>query len=129
MSKITSPKLHSEYAKAKEDQGNYAEAEKAYLAAKDIDNVIRLNLEHLKNPEKAFELVRQTRTAVGARLAAKFCQSNKDFGSAIEFMLLAKLPEEAFVLAQVCHHFNLIISNPIIVDTRANGQICRDSWR
>eukprot|EP00026_Physarum_polycephalum_P003547 Phypoly_transcript_03560.p1 GENE.Phypoly_transcript_03560~~Phypoly_transcript_03560.p1 ORF type:complete len:493 (+),score=71.34 Phypoly_transcript_03560:931-2409(+) len=100
MSKITSPKLHCEYAKAKEDQGNYLEAEKAYMAGKDFDNVIRLNLEHLKNPDKAFDLVRQTRTATGARYAAKYCQANKDFTSAIEFMLLAKLPEEAFLLAK-----------------------------
>ncbi len=39
------------------DQGHYAEAEKAYMAAKDYDNVIRLNLEHLKNPDKVIVIV------------------------------------------------------------------------
>lgn len=34
------------------EQGNYAEAERSYVLAKDTDNVIRMNLEHLGNPEK-----------------------------------------------------------------------------
>lgn len=41
-----------------EEQKKYAEAEKAYSAAKDVDGVIRMNLNFLQNPEKAFELVR-----------------------------------------------------------------------
>jgi WD repeat-containing protein 19 len=38
---VTSPKLHAQYAKAKEADGQYKEAAKAYEAAKDYDNVIR----------------------------------------------------------------------------------------
>eukprot|EP01112_Ceratiomyxa_fruticulosa_P008153 TRINITY_DN2109_c0_g1_i1.p1 TRINITY_DN2109_c0_g1~~TRINITY_DN2109_c0_g1_i1.p1 ORF type:complete len:1418 (-),score=299.30 TRINITY_DN2109_c0_g1_i1:29-4282(-) len=100
MAKVTAPRIHQEYAQVKEEQGQYQEAERAYILAKDVDNVIRLNLDHLKSPEKAFALVRDTRTPGGARLAARFCQQNRDFASAIEFLLLAKIPEEAFSLAR-----------------------------
>jgi hypothetical protein len=40
-------------AKAKEAEKNYREAEKAYERANDYENIIRLNLEFLDNPEKA----------------------------------------------------------------------------
>lgn len=38
---VTSPKLHAQYAKAKEADGKYKEAATAYEAAKDYDSVIR----------------------------------------------------------------------------------------
>ena len=38
---VTSPKLHAQYAKAKEADGRYKEAAVAYEAAKDYDSVIR----------------------------------------------------------------------------------------
>ena len=39
---IASPKLHLQYAKAREAEGKYKEAVVAYTSAKDFDNVIRL---------------------------------------------------------------------------------------
>lgn len=38
---VTSPKLHVQYAKAKEADGKYKDAAAAYEAAKDYDNFIR----------------------------------------------------------------------------------------
>lgn len=38
---VSSPKIHSQYAKAKELDGKYKEAAAAYTSAKDWDNVIR----------------------------------------------------------------------------------------
>ena len=38
---VTSPKLHAQYAKAKEADGKYKDAAAAYEAAKDYDNFIR----------------------------------------------------------------------------------------
>ena len=38
---VTSPKIHTQYAKAKEADGRYKDAAKAYENAKDWDNVIR----------------------------------------------------------------------------------------
>ncbi len=45
-------------AKAKEAEKNYREAEKAYERANDYENIIRLNLEFLDNPEKAKHIFR-----------------------------------------------------------------------
>ena len=39
--KVSSPKIHSQYARAKEAEGRYKEAAMAYTSAKDWDHVIR----------------------------------------------------------------------------------------
>ena len=41
MKKITSNKIRGQYAKAREAEGNFSEAAKAYEAAKDYENSIR----------------------------------------------------------------------------------------
>lgn len=51
---VSSPKINVQYAKAKESEGKYEEAAKAYEAAKDYENIIRINLQHLNNPSKFF---------------------------------------------------------------------------
>jgi WD repeat-containing protein 19 len=45
-------------AKAKEAEKNYKEAEAAYERANDWENIIRLNLDHLNNAEKAKHIFR-----------------------------------------------------------------------
>ncbi len=90
MSKITTPKLHSQYARAKEAEGKFDEAATAYEMARDLDNVVRLALEKLKNPQRAFAVVRTTRSADGAMMVAKYCESIGDFSAAIEFLLMAR---------------------------------------
>lgn len=45
-------------AKAKEAEKNYREAEKLYERANDFENMIRINLEHLENPERAKNIFR-----------------------------------------------------------------------
>lgn len=46
MKKITSNKIHSQYAKAREAEGNFLEAAKAYETAKDHENSIRSVTNH-----------------------------------------------------------------------------------
>ena len=41
MDRITTPKLHGQFGKAKEQEKQYAEAAAAYEKAKDMDSVIR----------------------------------------------------------------------------------------
>ncbi|PKU35358.1 wd repeat-containing protein 19 [Limosa lapponica baueri] len=53
---VSSPKIHLQYAKAKEADGRYKEAVIAYEHAKQWDSVIRLYLDHLNNPEKAVNI-------------------------------------------------------------------------
>lgn len=71
LSHITSPKIHIQYAKAKEADGRYKEAADAYRSAKDWDNVIRINLDYLQNPEEAVKIVRDTHSIEGAKMVAK----------------------------------------------------------
>merc|ERR1719353_2665142 len=100
MSKIHTPKLHMQYAKAKESRGAHREALVAYERARDLDSVVRLYLQHLGEPQKAFQLVRQTQLASGAELVADYCRKQGNVRGAVEFLLLANNDEEAFHLAE-----------------------------
>lgn len=68
---VTSPKIHSQYGKAKEADGYYKEAYKAYLTAKEYENAIRIQLDFLKNPEQAVKIVRETQSIEGAKMVAR----------------------------------------------------------
>lgn len=100
MSKIHTPKLHIAFAKAKETKGAYQEALVAYERARDLDSVVRLCLENLNQPQKAFQLVRETQLASGAERVAEYCRKQGNIRGAVEFLLLAKCDEEAFHLAE-----------------------------
>ncbi|XP_027542119.1 WD repeat-containing protein 19 [Neopelma chrysocephalum] len=97
---VSSPKIHLQYAKAKEADGRYKEAVIAYEHAKQWDNVIRLYLDHLNNPEKAVNIVRETQSLEGAKMVARFFLQLGDYGSAIQFLVMSKCNNEAFTLAQ-----------------------------
>jgi hypothetical protein len=58
-------------SKAKEADGEYQDAVKAYEMARDMDSVVRLNLEHLNNPEEAVHVVQETKSIEGAKLVAR----------------------------------------------------------
>jgi hypothetical protein len=58
LKKVTTAKLHAQYAKAREADGSYREAAAAYLEAKDYLAVVRINLDHLRNPDAAVEIVK-----------------------------------------------------------------------
>lgn len=49
----------------------YKEAARAYENAKDWDNVIRVLLDHLNNPEDAVRIVRETQSIDGAKMVAR----------------------------------------------------------
>ncbi|KAM3864863.1 WD repeat-containing protein 19 [Diretmus argenteus] len=97
---VSSPKIHLQYAKAKEMDGKYKEAAHAYESAKDWDNVIRVLLDHLNNPEDAVRIVRETQSIDGAKMVARFFLRLNDYGSAIQFLVLSQCNDEAFQLAQ-----------------------------
>jgi len=100
MEKIHTPRYLILFAKAKEQDGQYEVASRAYERAKDMDSVVRLQLQHLNNPEVAFGIVRQTNSSAGAMLVADYCKKSTDYGAAIEFLLMAQKSDEAFQLAQ-----------------------------
>uniref|UniRef100_H0X6K1 WD repeat domain 19 n=1 Tax=Otolemur garnettii TaxID=30611 RepID=H0X6K1_OTOGA len=97
---VSSPKIHLQYAKAKEADGRYKEAVVAYENAKQWNSVIRIYLDHLNNPEKAVSIVRETQSLDGAKMVARFFLQLGDYGSAIQFLVMSKCNNEAFTLAQ-----------------------------
>ena len=76
------------------------EALAAYQSAKDWNSVIRINLDHLSNPEEAVRVVKESGSTEGAKLVAKFFIRLNDFNSAIQFLVMSKCLDEAFQLAQ-----------------------------
>ncbi|DAZ95514.1 TPA: LOW QUALITY PROTEIN: hypothetical protein N0F65_001853, partial [Lagenidium giganteum] len=99
MSKVKTPKIHAQFGRAKEAAGEFSAASEAYEAANDMDNVVRIQLDHLNNPEKAFSIVRDTKSSEGALVVAKYCSESGNYKCAIEFLLMANKEEEAFMLA------------------------------
>jgi WD repeat-containing protein 19 len=100
MSKIHTPMIHMKFAKAKETRGAFNEALEAYERARDLDSVVRLSLEKLDKPARAFQLVRETGLASGAERVADYCMRQGNIPGAIEFFLLARMDERAFELAE-----------------------------
>lgn len=99
LEKISAPRLHLQFAKAKEAEKDYRTALAEYEKGNDMDSVVRIALENLRQPEKAFSIVRKHQSATGAEMAARYCQSVNDFRGAIEFLLMAKRSTDAFELA------------------------------
>ncbi|NXA13229.1 WDR19 protein, partial [Sapayoa aenigma] len=116
---VSSPKIHLQYAKAKEADGRYKEAVIAYEHAKQWDSVIRLYLDHLNNPEKAVTVVRETQSLEGAKMVARFFLQLGDYGSAIQFLVMSKCNNEAFTLAQQ-HNKMEIYADIISSESAAN---------
>eukprot|EP00818_Percolomonas_sp_WS_P009034 CAMPEP_0117447486 /NCGR_PEP_ID=MMETSP0759-20121206/6902_1 /TAXON_ID=63605 /ORGANISM="Percolomonas cosmopolitus, Strain WS" /LENGTH=1376 /DNA_ID=CAMNT_0005239827 /DNA_START=113 /DNA_END=4243 /DNA_ORIENTATION=+ len=100
LSQLKNPKLFISFAKAKESERKYQEAESAYERANDYLSVVRLNLTKLSNPSKAIEIVKNNKSVEGAALIANYCKENKNYRRAIEFLVLAGNNQEAFVIAQ-----------------------------
>ena len=101
MDQITSPAILVLVAKAKEAEKNYREAEKAYEKANDYENIIRLNLDHLDNPERAKNIFRtKSQLPQCALMIANYCELRGSKREAIEFLVLGGKRENAFVIAQ-----------------------------
>jgi len=101
MDQITSPAILIMIAKAKESEKNFAEAEQSYEKANDWENVIRINLDALNNPEKAKHIFRsKCQLPQCAQMIANWCETHGAKKEAIEFLVLAGKREEAFIIAQ-----------------------------
>lgn len=115
MNNIKSPPLLIALAKAKESEGSFKEAETGYEKAQDFENVVRINLRFLDNPEKAKAVIRGGKgTNQSISMLADYCNEKGNHKEAIEFMLLADRREEAYVMAQSHNEMetyaNIIIS-------------------
>ena len=59
-------------------QGDFAEASNAYEVAGDLDSVVRLSLEQLKNPHRAAAIVRKAGSREAAQRLANHCLAARD---------------------------------------------------
>jgi len=100
MENVTAPKLHLAFGKAKEAMKQYADALMSYERARDIVACVKLLLGPLREPSRAYALIRTTRSPQAALLAADFAVAQSDFGPAVEFLLIAKQERKAFDLAK-----------------------------
>jgi WD repeat-containing protein 19 len=99
---MQSSKLVVKYARAREHDGAFGEAAKAYEQAGEFDAVIRISLDHLSNPDEAVRIVKKTGSVEGAKLVAKFFMNlpgGGDPGSAIQFLVMSGAAADAFQLA------------------------------
>ncbi|EAR82687.2 WD40 repeat protein (macronuclear) [Tetrahymena thermophila SB210] len=101
ISMIKSPNLLKQYAKAKESEGAYNEAEQTYEQAESWEDVVRLNLDKLDNLRKAIAVLRtKCDTSTVCLMVANVCEKQGNYGELVEFLLKAGKKEEAFQKAQ-----------------------------
>jgi len=98
--KIKAKNILIMYAKAKETDGNYQDAENAYAQAEDWDNVVRLKVDHLNDIHSAHQIVRKTKSNDAAALVARSCVKLGEHKAAIEFLLMARKTNEAMDIAK-----------------------------
>lgn len=98
--RVSSRRIHLQLAKAKEADGRWDEAARAYKQAGDTENLVRIYLERLDNAQEAVALVKETGSLEGARMVASHFQKASDYPSAIRFLVMSECFEEAFQLAR-----------------------------
>lgn len=62
-------------------------------------SIVRLYIDNLHEYEKAFELTRKSKSQKAAILCSKYCESSKDYGKCVEFLLMAGKNDMAFRVA------------------------------
>ncbi|GMR42999.1 hypothetical protein PMAYCL1PPCAC_13194, partial [Pristionchus mayeri] len=97
---VRSPKIHSQYGKVMEADQKYKQAAIAYKNARDYDNLVRMLLHHLNMPEEAVAIVRESRSAEGAKLVANFFLELGDHSSAIKFLVMSQCYADAYYHAE-----------------------------
>lgn len=104
LSKVSSTKLHAQFAKAREADGHFQEAARAYEKAHDFDSAIRVYLDQLKSPDDAVRVVKETASTEGAKMVARFFQKMGDYSSALQFLVMSNCNNEAFAIAETYNH-------------------------
>ncbi|XP_022173523.1 WD repeat-containing protein 19 isoform X2 [Myzus persicae] len=111
---ITSTKIHAQYAKAMEAMGNYKQALYGYNAAHDYENVIRMDLDKLDDPQHAITVVQEHRSTEGSKMIARYFQKNNEILLAIRFLTMSHCFTDAFRLA--CDHNHLELYGDVLLD-------------
>ncbi|XP_050543310.1 WD repeat-containing protein 19 isoform X2 [Daktulosphaira vitifoliae] len=113
-SRITSRKIYAQYAKAMEAMGNYKQAHYGYSAAQDYDNVIRLDLDKLNDPQDAIKIIQEHHSSEGSKMIARYFQRNNEVLLAIRFLTMSHCFTDAFRLA--CDNDQLELYGDVLMD-------------
>lgn len=97
---VSNFKLHATYADVCEKDGNFNDAIEYYRKAGDLENVIRIYINHLSDPHSAAEIVVETRSTEGSKMLADFHQNVGDYEQALRFLILCGCLPEAYILAR-----------------------------
>ena len=92
-----------QFAQAKEADGKLADAADVYERAGDADAAVRLYLHKLGNSNKAFALARGSGRGSAAATIAQYCVDKCDWGSAVEFHMLAGNVADALQVPHAAH--------------------------
>ena len=103
MTQVMAPSLHQVFAKSMEMRGDYQLALSSYQRANDSQSLVRLYLSsnNIRNPHKAFAIVRQTRSLESAKLALQYCLDKGDHEGQTEMLVILGRITEALELAIV----------------------------
>ncbi|XP_050433820.1 WD repeat-containing protein 19 [Adelges cooleyi] len=112
--RITSNKIHAQYAKAMEAMGNYKQAYFGYTAAQDYNNAIRIDLDKLDDPQDAIRVVHEHHSTEGSKMIARYFQKNNEVLLAIRFLTMSHCFTDAFRLA--CDHGHLELYGDVLID-------------
>jgi len=82
-----------------EASGKQREALASFERAADWDNVARMLIDVMTQPERAKEMARTSRSPAAADRVARNCQSTGSYDDAIEFLLIARRNSDAYELA------------------------------
>ncbi|XP_014256519.1 WD repeat-containing protein 19 [Cimex lectularius] len=115
---ISDMKIYKQYAKAKESDSDYQAAAQAYHAAGDVENVVRLLIEKLNQPQKAVAFVQESRNIEAAKRVAKFFEKIGDYASALKFLVMSRSENEAL---RLCKEHGLVELYANIVTEEMGG--------
>ena len=109
MARITNPRLHLLFGKAKEKEGQYDEAVKSYGRSGDWHHAVRLLLTKLDRSDEAFQIVRERQTVNSALLAANHCLDN----GAFKVQLRQSVASKVFVINFCSPRLHLLLVHHI----------------
>ncbi|XP_059483099.1 WD repeat-containing protein 19 [Neocloeon triangulifer] len=98
--RVSAPRVHAQFARAKEADGRFSEAVAAYVTAGDPEAAVRLLLDKLRRPEEAVKIVKETRNPEAAKQVARFLRSAGDATSALQLLVWCGCASDAFEFAR-----------------------------
>ena len=99
MGKVTLPRLQTKYGTLCEKEGEYILAVESYKRANDAEGVVRIYLNNLDDPDKAYNFVRESQNLSASLMVANYFEES-DHERSIELYLKCNQSKTALTLAK-----------------------------